>query len=411
MNNQNQVQMKKFSSLFALFIVFSGLAQNYTGTITNVKENGLHQILIAPEVRAVANENLSYFRIFDQNKTEISYVIDNFKTESSKYNAFKIIAKKTIADSITSITIQNETGKKINQFNLNIANTALTKTYSISGSNDQLEWFGLVSNEILSDLVAQKGTALEKIIYFPANEYKYLRINFNDKKSLPINVKAIGIYENQFLTEKLVEITGYTYSVIEDKKNKRTKISFIAEHNYLIDAITFSISTQFYAREAKINVKRAQKVKKRVDFYEDVVGFFQLNSKYDKTIYVNGLHEKEFIIEIENQDNQPLTITNIQLFQKPIAIISSLKANENYEVIVDSTLTKPSYDLANFISEATLNLPKATISNFKKSEKEILQQTEKSFFQTQLFMWICIIVAAVLIGFFAFGLLKDMKEE
>lgn len=403
--------MKKFSSLVVLFISFFGLSQNYKGEITNIKEEGLHQIQLSPELRAAAAENFEFLRIFDANKTEVSYVISNFKGESSQYNPFKIISKKSIKDSITSIVVLNETGKKINQFNLNIGNTALTKSYSISGSNDNLEWFGLVENEILNNLVAQKGTTLEKILYFPVNNYKYLRIDFNDKKSLPINVQAIGIYENQFLPEKLVEILGFKYNIIQDKKSKQTKIVFSADKNYQIDAITFTITTEFYAREARIIETKERKIKKRVEYYDELLAYFDLNSKNDQTIYLNNLQEKEFTIEIDNQDNQPLAITNIQLFQKPIIIISKLKANENYEVVIDSTFTKPSYDLANFISGSTLNLPEANITNFKKIENVSKQSTEKSFWQTQLFMWICIILGGGIVAYFAFGLLKDMRNE
>ena len=70
----------------------------------------------------------------------------------------------------------------------------------------------------------------------------------------------------------------------------------------------------------------------------------------DSKIRVSNLNEKEFTIEIENMDNQPLEIQNIQLFQNPITIVSRLKANEKYEVVIDSTYSKPIYDLVNFTS-------------------------------------------------------------
>ncbi|KIX20846.1 hypothetical protein SY27_13295 [Flavobacterium sp. 316] len=411
MNNQNQIQMKKFSSLVVLmFVSFFGLAQNYKGEIKNIKQEGLHQVQLSPEVRAIANENLDFLRIFDANKSEVPYVIANFKEESVQYNSFKIISKRSIKDSVTSIVVQNETGKKINQFNLKVGNTALTKRYSISGSNDTIAWFGLVAKETLSDLVAKNGTALEKTIYFPANSYKYLRIDFNDKKSLPIDVQAIGMYENQFLSEKLVTISDFKYDIVQDKEKKQTKIIFSAGNKYQVDAITFSVLTEFYVREARIVVKKERKIKKRVEHYDEVIAYFDLNSKNDRTIYFNSLQEKEFIIEIENQDNQPLEISNIELFQKPVTIISKLKANQNYEVVIDTTLTKPQYDLQNFIKSSQIDYPKATIFNFKKIDLEKTNASEKPFWQSKAFMWICILFGIVIIGYFSIGLLKDMKN-
>ena len=40
---------------------------------------------------------------------------------------------------------------------------------------------------------------------------------------------------------------------------------------------------------------------------------------------------------------------NIQLLQKPLFIVSELASKENYMVQIDSTFSKPQYDLANFI--------------------------------------------------------------
>ncbi|NHN27675.1 hypothetical protein FIA58_018495 [Flavobacterium jejuense] len=403
--------MKQFSSLILVFISFLGFAQNYKGEIRNIKEEGLHQIQLSPEVRAAANENLDFLRLFDVNKKEVPYVISNFKGESTRYNAFQIISKNSIKDSITSIIIENETGKKINQFNLNIGNTALTKRYSISGTNDTIAWFGLVANETLSDLVAKNGTALEKTIYFPVNDYKFLRIDFNDKNSLPINVQAIGLYENQFLPEEPIEVKVFTYKIIEDKVRKVTQIVFSADKKYQIDVISFSISTELYAREARITRREEIKNKKRVTIRDGILSSFLLSSKMNSKIIVDNLNEKEFTIEIENKDNQPLAIKNIQLFQRPITIISKLKTNEKYEIVIDSTFSKPSYDLANFVQSFSIGMPKGTITNFQKVEKAEIKSTEKSFWQTQLFMWICIVLGGGVVAYFAFGLLKDMKNE
>lgn len=410
MSNQNQMQMKKWISLVLLFVSFWGWSQNYKAEIKNIQEDGFHQIQLSSEIRAVANENLAFLRILDTNKKEVPYVISNFKGESENYISFKILSKNSIKDSITAIVIQNETGKKINQLNLKIANAALTKQYQVSGSYDQEEWFGLVANETLKDLVATKGIDLEKTIYFPVNDYPYLRIEFNDKKSLPINIQAIGINENQFLPDELIEVNAFTYKIIEDKERKVTQIVFSAQKKYQIDAISFAIATELYVREARITIKKEIKNKKSTTIRDGLLSSFLLNSKMDSKIRVSNLNEKEFTIEIENKDNQPLEIQNIQLFQKPITIISRLKANEKYEVVIDSTYSKPIYDLVNFMESFTVGMPKATITNFYKIEKE-KHIKGKSFWQTNGFMWFCIVLGIGIVIYFALGLLKDMKKE
>ena len=408
---QKQIPMMKTISALLILVSFFGYSQNYKGEISDVKKSGLNQITIDPNIRAAAKDDLRFLRIIDSKKNQIPYAFVTLKKQSESYSPFKIISKQSIQDSITSLIIQNEKKAKISEFNLQIENTSLIKSYSISGSNDAKAWFGLVENQLLTDLVASKGTSLSKNISFPANKYIFLRIVFNDKKSLPVNILSVGIAETQLIPEKLLEVNDFKYQITEDKSKKMTRIVFSAKNNYQIDAISFDIATDYFSRNAKIITKQMQKTKKRTTSYDETLAYFELNSKKDRNIYFNTIDEKEFTIEIENQDNQPLSISKIQVFQKPIVIVSKLNANEKYDVIIDSTYSKPTYDLENFIAETVANFPEVSISNFNKLNAEKAIQAEKTFWETKLFMWICIIIGGGVVAYFAFGLLKDMKNE
>ena len=106
-----------------------------------------------------------------------------------------------------------------------------------------------------------------------------------------------------------------------------------------------------------------------------------------------------------------MEINKINLFQSPVSILTDLKANENYTVKIDSTWSEPQYDLANSGIDFNQNYPVATISNLEKLDQSKPNEQEKTFWQTPLFMWICIVLAVVIIGYFALGLIKDMNKE
>ena len=90
--------------------------------------------------------------------------------------------------------------------------------------------------------------------------------------------------------------------------------------------------------------------------------------------------------------------------------MSELVSKENYIVQIDSTYAKPSYDLANFVQSFSEGMPQETITNFQKIEKTTIKSVEKTFWQSAFFMWICIVLGGAVIAYFAYGLLKDMKE-
>lgn len=402
--------MKKIYSVLVVLLSFFGYSQNFRGEISDVQQSGLNQITIDPKIRAFAKDDLRYFRILDKNNNQIPYAFVSQKRQAESYSPFKIVSKNSIADSITTLIIQNEKRSKLSSFSLQIENTSLRKVYAVSGSNDGEKWFGLVQDAMLTDLESANGTSVSKVISFPANTYGYLRIVFNDKKSLPLNLLSVGIEKTQLIPEQLLNIADFTYTISEDKDQKLTKINFTAPNNFQIDAIAFDISTNYYSRNARIVAKRKEQVKRKVRSYDETIIDFNLNSKSDQTIYFSTISERNFTIEIENQDNQPLKITNIQVFQNPITIVSTLNKGEKYQVVIDSTYSKPSYDLENFVAAKALNFPEVTLSNLTKVNAESKVQAQKQFWQTKLFMWICIILGGGLVGYFAFGLLKDMKE-
>ncbi|WP_233901114.1 hypothetical protein [Tenacibaculum piscium] len=413
-----KIQMMKYSLLITFFVSLTTFAQNYTGSINSINENGLHKIMLPIKVRAVSNENYNFLRIKDSLKKDIPYVlIYNNDKKFSTFEQLKIASKNVIKDSVTSIVIENKSAEKIASITLKIANTKIRKSYNVYGSDNGSEWFGLISNRILSPKNAPKKTAsgkifLEQTINFPLNTYPFLRINFDDKNSLPINILEAGVYKSEIFTQNAIQINQYKQKAIStEKKKKVTQLKFTAENSHKINSISFKIDSDFFLRNAKILVKRERKIKKRVETYTETIASFQLNSKNKNSFTFNNLNEKEFIIEIQNKDNPDLAIENIQLFQKPIYLIANLKKANNYNIIVDATLTKPSYDLGNFISSTTKNIAETSITSFSKNKSKTVFPKNTPFWQTTIFMWICIVLSGGFIIYVAFSLIKDIGNQ
>jgi hypothetical protein len=414
---KKKIMMNKYSFLVTFFIVLTSFSQNYRGTLDAIKEDGLHKIILPHKLRSSCNENFNFLRIKDVQKNEVPYVlVYNNDKNFSTYKPIKIVSKKILKDSITSILLENKIGKKQKHIILKIANTNIRKSYNVYGSDNGIDWFGLVSDKKLSYLsILQKTSTgkvfIEKTIHFPLNTYTFLRINFNDKNSLPINILGAGVYENEFFTQDPIEIPSYNQEIISIKEKKITQLKFTATDSHSINVISFKINTNFFLRNAKLIVKKTRKVKKRIETYNQVISSFQLNSKSKNTFAFNNLNEKEFIIEIDNQDNPSLAIENVQLLQKPIYIITSLKQKQDYEIVINNTLSKPSYDLGNFISNKTAMIKKAAILNFSEVEKGEKELKEKPSLETTLFMWVCIVLGGVLVVYFATGLIKDISSQ
>ena len=404
--------MKKLISLFSFLIIGICLAQNYQGKINKVSENGLHQILLTPEVRSASQNNPDFVRIFDSKNNEVPYVIYNGKSSNSSFKNFTIISKTAVPNVATSIIISNENTLNLDNLTLKIANTDVDKKYNISGSNDQKEWFGLVINQTIIGLNDAGENFVERDFPFPLNNYKFLKIDFIDKNSLPINVLGAGLAENYAVKKSKIELQNFKQKITTDKKNKLTKINISFQNPQLIDAISFDISApNFYLREARIVINKTRIQKKAEVNFAETISSFQLDSKVKNSFELSDLFVKEFTIEIDNQDNPVLEIRKINIFQSPVSILTDLKSNENYTLKIDSTWSAPQYDLANSGIDFNQNFPVATASNLEKLDQSKPNEQAKTFWQTPMFMWICIVLAVVFIGYFAVGLVKDMNKE
>jgi hypothetical protein len=404
--------MKCKIALSLILCASFGFAQSYQAKIENTQKDGFYKIQITPEVLSAATDNLDFLRIQDKNKNEIPYVVySDTNRNPAHFEKLEIGSKVAIKDSISSFVINNYAFKDNGELVLLITNSKINKYYNLSGSNDQKEWFGLVANQLLSNLNNESGTVVEKTISFPLNNYKFLKLDFIDKKSLPINLVSVGYFKGEKAQLENVILKDFKYQILQNKKEKKTIINFKSNNFQKVSGISFQIATKLYSRNAILFVNRTERLKKQTKNFRQDISNFVLKSNSSNSLFFDGIFEKDFTIEIENNDNQPLTFSKIEVLQKPLYIISDLKANEKYEVIIDSTLSKPQYDLEGFVMDFKKDYLKASISNLKKVTVTQKNASEKPFWQSKAFMWVCILFAIAIIGYFAIGLLKDMKKD
>lgn len=405
--------MKKIINflLLTLAINFSW-AQTYQAKIDKVNTNGLHQVILSPDVLSATQNNLGSLRILDAKNNEVPYVLYNHNSTTSQYKNFEILSKKAVPNVASTIIISNENLIKLDHLILKIGNTEVDKKYNISGSNDNTEWFGLVNNQVITDLNESGKTSVDRTFSFPLNNYKFLKFDFIDKNSLPINVLEVGLENTYSAAENKVELQNFEQKITTDKNKKQTKISIKFANPQVLDEITFDIaSPNFYLREARIIINKTQFKKRKEQVYEEIIKTFQLNSKTKNQFELPHLFLSEFIIEIDNQDNLPLEFKKIKILQNPVSILSDINSNENYTIKINPNLSAPTYDLAQSGINLTKEYPTATISNLVKIDQKEDNKSEKTFWQTPLFMWICIVFAVMIIGYFAVVLLKDMNKE
>jgi hypothetical protein len=406
--------MKLNKFLVIILAANSLLAQHKTtAKIDAIKESGLHKIVLPAEIRSYSKEELGDFRILDSKEIEVPYYIlqTNKEVTSSSFSESKILSKTVVPKSKTIIVFENPK-TSIAEIVLSITNSDVTKPYSISGSNDQKEWFGLVNNSMLNGLENSEDTSAFKTISLPLTSYRYLKIDFNDKKTLPINVLKIGFFNNKTSNPQIEEIFPKNTQITQFASLKKTRIQVSFHNPQIVNQISFHITNpNLFQRNARIFLNKKKSTNQKEAIYPEILSNFELNSDTKNTFNIPQIFEKECFIEIENRDNPPLTLAKIKFFQKQIAVIADLKANEKYTIQTGNPkLPAPEYDLENFRNSIDNNLPEAKIYNIKHLDSQKTNLKNQSIWQQAWFMWLCIGLGGIAVAFFTKSLIKDMKK-
>ncbi|MDR7208844.1 hypothetical protein [Flavobacterium piscis] len=407
--------MKLNNFFILLFLTNFSFGQfQVTGKIKDITENGFHEILLSPDIRSFSKQDLSDIRIFNSKGNEIPYFIqNNSEALLNTFEEYTIVSKTVFPKKSTSIVIAIPSTQNNNQLTLFIANADVEKNYSISGSNNQKEWFGISNSKVLYDLNSRTEASVVKTISYPLSTYKYLKIDFDDRKTLPVNILKAGNFNTQIQKKSWLEIKPKRSPTTEDQSKKETQIHVIFDGPQIINQIIFEISKPtYYSRKAIIYKKATQKTKRKSQIYNQEIASFELNSNTKNSFTIPEIFEKDFYIKIENHDNLPLSISAIKYNQKPISIIADLNANEKYNIKTgDKNLIGPQYDLSGFKNNIPDNLHQTSIYDITQIADIKNKSEEKSVWQQPWFMWTCILFGAATILYFTASLINDLKRK
>ncbi|HLS36751.1 MAG TPA: hypothetical protein VK023_00640 [Sphingobacterium bovisgrunnientis] len=398
--------------IIALVCLFSSIpfanAQQVKGTIS--AHGKQYQRIVLPHAyNSLIGNDIGKLRIKDKKGVEIPFILNNPPLDEKQFISIPFTKSQT--DSSEIIIVDNANKDRINNYLLKIANTNAQKEYSIEGSNDQKDWFVLVNNAILSNLQHPTETSILTKIDFPLNDYSWIRIRFNSKNSSPINILNIGKIEITDLAQHYERLNNVSFTSKEDKKEKKTLLTIRKQGKSTFDIIRFHITNpSFYNRPTWIYGQQQIKSRNKTRTIQTDKYYFDLNNTNAQRIEIQNLsYSDTFFIAIQNDDNPSLQIDSITLYQKPITIVAYLDEKEGYSLEADTTWKTPTYDLEKLNIDLSKITHSATVTNIEVDSTQVADGNDDK--NGNLILIISSIVGALLVFYFGFSLLKDMKKE
>jgi hypothetical protein len=152
-------------------------------------------------------------------------------------------------------------------------------------------------------------------------------------------------------------------------------------------------------------------IKKGIQLSEQFA--FDLTSSDSSVISIPELYGKNFLIAIENDDNESLKINSVEAFQATHYLVSYLEKNNDYTLFVgNSKADLPLYDLVSFRDNIPAMLPEIKTKQFEQVKKQHVREEEnRKWFKSKLWIWSALAFVMVLLGLISYRMIKDMERK
>lgn len=381
----------------------------WRASVAPVSETGFYALPVSAEVAASAGLGLYDVRITDSaTGKQVPYIVRRAgaKAVAPEFTEFPIIASNTDSQ-YTVIDVQNPTATGVSDIWVVLRNTAVERFAAVSGSDDGKNWYIIDDYVLFQRSYTVTAGSYSQSIHFPQATYRYYRLRINNQKTDRLNVVKVGRYSSLTSTpQPEYEPNPATQLVQKDSSNGRSYISIKNSEPYVVNRLELAVNgPRFFKRS--VNVYVSSKV-------QDTERYLFQVASYDLSQPAAMLNIPEckagyLLLEITNNDDPPLLATKVSTYAIAQQLVAWLDKDKAYQIYAgNDTLTPPMYDLSQFRDSIPALLPIATINQLAKIEPAALPIATKTSNQ---WIWITIVVLAIVMSVMTFRLMKEVKGK
>jgi hypothetical protein len=377
--------------------------------LDSIKTSGFYNIVLSPEINAHLKTDYSDVRIVNGAGKWVPHALHVPNNEISRAKLNLELKYSLIENNkINSIFIINEKYRALNNIELLIRNTAAERYCSLSGSDDNVNWFVINDSILINPTPTETKSVNVFRLNFPLNNYKFYKLIIvnSNKDPLDINKMNSSAENNEplFIQNKVIKNPNTT---IEQKDSG--KISYIKvtqQHPYHFDGISLKISAvKYYVRKLDVFVPTAEK--HSFSNPGNMVESFIFSNNSNLSFRIPLTNPRVFYLQINNEDNLPLKVDEVATTINEHFTNAYLEKGDMYRLIMgNQNANLPNYDIAKLnlsISDsATFIETKSVVAFPQKDTKENKKATSSKW----------IIWTALIAGLFILLLLtKKMIKE
>lgn len=383
----------------------------------NAKQNSWNYFRIPDNLYEKAEPGLAdlrIYRILQKDSLEVPYLISGFWGTEVQMDEYFEILNKTKTEKGYYFTLQREDNQsEISEIKLSFDNKNFDWRIDLEGSNDQKEWFGILENyRVLSIKNSKTDFSFENLI-FEKTRYKYYRILVKTNEK-PLLSEAAFQNDDVLKYQKFNVHKIQNFKVKNDKKSKTSTAVFSLKNSLPIYSFRIKVENKndFYRPISIYAIDTIATEKGKLAEYSGIAdGTLSSLKGADLKSYKEVL-AKQMMIVIDNGDNPPLKISEIEVKTYENGIVFKAEKSGDYILTYGNQqiIDRPNYDIETF-EEKISREKKDTVS---LSNEMIVKQADnrsKPLMESDYWLSGIMIVLILFLGYFSYKMIAKKSES
>ena len=403
----------KYCTLVLLLLSALAYAQvsdyRYQRELANAT-NPWHRIVLPDAIFGKVSADLSDLRIFgitaNRDTVEAPYLLRVAAEKVTTHDVGCQILNAAHDEKGFYYTLEIPTPEAVNEISLTFAQQNFYWQVSLAGSQDQQDWFTFVEGYRIVSIQNERTNFRFTTVTFPVVKYRYFRLFVNSKQSPELTAARVirqeveaGVYKTYAAKD---------LQVLTDKPTQQTEVTFALPLPVPVSQIQVVVQDAFdYYRPVTVDyLADSFKTEQGWRYTYRTLATGTLNSLEDNTFKFPSTTAQQFKVTIHNQDNQPLTISNVAVKGYVYELVARFTTPATYFLAYGNpTVAQPQYDLAQF----TDRIPD-TLTTLALGAEQTIAQAEPAegptLFKNKLWLWLTMAVLIGLLGWFTVKMLK-----
>ena len=380
---------------------------SYRRMLSGVDTSGWYALTLPNDVIKNCRTDFSDLRILQINGTdtiEAPYLlkvqvptITEAKKELSAFN-------QTKKDGKQYLTFELKKDQFVNEIVLSFAEENYDGWVTVTGSEDQKEWFEIDRQRIIS-IRNENMQFTAAQLTFPKVHYRYLRLELACDRPLTFQSAS---FNNQWIEPGIFSTPTLTWNARHSKAMQQTVVKIDLPEYQVINhfAVVMNESNDFYRTFLLERLIDSTKTQKGWEYFYDELAGGYITSFTPNEFSFSFAHARQLRLTIFNGDNPPIEIKSIRVRSPQVALTARMKSNEtSFLYYGNKNRSAPQYDLVLFKDKIPLPNKTLTLANEEKLQAEV--QKPSALIENQIWLWLIMGGVIAVLGYFTLKMMKS----